>query len=251
MITISLFGAAALAENPQFALVSDPVCDRGPFSCLEIADSGQGMDAAMLEKVFDPYFSTKAHAAGMGLVAVIGIVRSHGAVLHASSLPNQGTVFRIFFPYCRSEKAEEESAPLSEPRHAEGAAPRVLLIDDDLWVRNVVGRTLTQAGYECLIASDGQKGLEAARAMLSGLSLVVLDLHLPGLSGNEVFLQLRRLRPELPVLISSGWSSTLEPFWDDDVAPPADYLPKPYRPQVLLETVSRILGTPPGGAPAR
>ncbi|MBU1068713.1 response regulator, partial [Myxococcota bacterium] len=244
MITVSLYGCEGLSENPQFVLMPETVCDQGPFVCLEIADSGKGMDATVLEKIFDPYFSTKANAAGMGLVAVIGIVRSHNAVLQVSSLPGQGTVFRIFFPYCVPEKPPAHIEPLAEPRHPGGAAHRVLIIDDDLWVRNVVSRTLTQAGYDCMKASDGPKGLEAARALLSELSLVVLDLHLPGLSGQEVFLQLRRMRPDLPVLISSGWSDTLDPFWEADVTPPADYLPKPYRPQQLLEYVSRILGMP-------
>ncbi|MBU1409896.1 PAS domain S-box protein [Myxococcota bacterium] len=244
MITVSLYGCEGLSEYPQFVLMPETVCDQGPFVCLEIADSGQGMDATVLEKIFDPYFSTKANAAGMGLVAVIGIVRSHNAVLQVSSLPGQGTVFRIFFPYCEQEKVPGHVEPLAEPRHPGGAAPKVLIIDDDLWVRNVVSRTLTQAGYECMKASDGPKGLEAARTLLSELSLVVLDLHLPGLSGHEVFLQLRRMRPELPILISSGWAESLEPFWEAEVTPPADYLPKPYRPQQLLEYVSRILGTP-------
>ena len=250
MISVSLFGCEALPENPQFMLMPDNACDRGPFACLEIADSGEGMDAAVLEKIFDPYFSTKAKASGMGLVAVLGIVRSHNAVLHVSSLPGQGTVFRIFFPYCRPEQPVKDTAPIPEPPRFASTGLKVLIIDDDLWVRNVVGRTLTQAGYECLKASDGLRGLEAARSLISELALVVLDLHLPGLPGNEVFLQLRQLRPDLPILISSGWSEVLEPFWDAGVAPPADYLPKPYRPQLLLEYVSRILGPPPAGDPA-
>jgi len=243
MITVSLFGCETLSENPPFQLVPEGASDRGPFCCLEIADSGEGMEQAVLERIFDPCFSTKANAAGMGLVAVAGIVRSHNAVLQVSSLPGQGTVLRIFFPYCSTD------APLEQPQSpgmgsSAGGGRRILIIDDDLWVRNVAGRILSQAGCECLLAADGHKGLEAARALLPELDLVVLDLHLPGMPGNEVFRQLRQLRPELPVLISSGWSETLEPFWEEGVAPPAGYLPKPYHPSQLSDEVSRILGDP-------
>ncbi len=244
MITVSLFGCETLPEDPPFQLLPEGACDRGPFCCLEIADSGEGMEPAVLERIFDPCFSTKANAAGMGLVAVAGIVRSHNAVLHVSSLPGQGTVLRIFFPYCRADASTEQS-PAAEVGQAPAGGRRVLVIDDDLWVRNVVGRILSHAGCECLLAADGHKGLEAARALLPELALVVLDLHLPGLPGNEVFRQLRQLRPELPILISSGWSETLEPFWEEGVAPPAGYLPKPYHPSQLAEAVSRILRDPP------
>ncbi len=254
MITISLYGCEELPGNPQFQLVPEGTCDRGPYCCLEIADSGEGIASELLERIFDPYFSTKAHAAGMGLVAVAGIVRSHNAALHATSLPSQGTVFRIFFPYCQAGSSVAAQEPAAQepaaqepaaPRHNPGANPRVLIIDDDLWVRNVAGRTLSHAGFECLLAADGLKGVEAARALLPGLALVLLDLQLPGLPGNEVFRQLRQLGPELPILISSGWAETLEPFWSDELLPPSGYLPKPYAPSQLLEFVSRILDRAP------
>lgn len=244
MITISLYGCEELPGNPQFQLVPEGTCDRGPYCCLEIADSGKGIVSELLERIFDPYFSTKAHAAGMGLVAVAGIVRSHNAALHATSLPSQGTVFRIFFPYCQAGPSVAAPEPAA-PRHSPGANPRILIIDDDLWVRNVAGRTLSHAGFECLLAADGLKGVEAARALLPELALVLLDLQLPGLPGNEVFRHLRQLDPELPILISSGWAETLEPFWSEALLPPSGYLPKPYAPSQLLEFVSRVLDRAP------
>ena len=183
-------------------IASEPATP-GPYVFLEVADSGCGMDAATLGRIFEPFFSTKFTGRGLGLASVLGIVRQHRGVMKVTSAPAQGTVFRVLFPLGLAVAGGASPAPEGSPWRGSGS---VLLVDDEEAVRKTGDRMLASWGFRVIQAEDGLQAIDRFRDHADTLRCVLLDLTMPRLGGEATFHELRRLRPDAKVIVMSGYS---------------------------------------------
>jgi PAS domain S-box-containing protein len=180
---------------------------------IEVVDSGSGMSKETQQKIFEPFFTTKFTGRGLGLAAVLGIVKAHNGLLQLSSQPGKGTTFKILMPLLEGAAIapRPEAVPATELWHGSGT---VLLVDDEASVRESTRNLLTELGFTVLLAENGEQGLHTFGSHVKEIVAVILDLTMPRLNGEEVFEQIRKMRPQLPVLLSSGYNeeNTMEHF---------------------------------------
>ncbi len=199
----------------------------GPYVVLEIEDDGPGMDADTRRHVFEPFFTTKQTGHGLGLAAVLGIVRAHGGGIRLISSPGKGATFQILWPIADGEPIA------ATPQRAAGGRT-VLVVDDEALVRDVVARMVADLGYAVVTAADGPTALELVENRT--VDAVLVDLTMPEMSGADVVEQLRERRPDLPVVVCSGYDR------DNQGPVTADaYLSKPFRMEMLEQTLAKLL----------
>jgi two-component system, cell cycle sensor histidine kinase and response regulator CckA len=178
---------------------------RGDFAVLEVRDDGIGMDEETIARIFDPFFTTKFMGRGLGLSAVLGIVRSHKGAIRVSSTPGRGTTFELLFPISESVVAEVP-AERSAARVASPDAGRraVLVVDDEQIIRNFFRSALETHGFQVVTADNGAEALDAFSRDPGGFSLVLLDLVMPVMSGKDVLPRLLELCPDAKIVVTSG-----------------------------------------------
>jgi PAS domain S-box-containing protein len=176
----------------------------GDYIFLEVSDNGSGMTKETLARIFDPFFTTKFSGRGLGLSAVLGIVRGHRGGLKVYSEPGRGTTFKILFPIV--EGAAETAGPTTTTIPEIQAGGTVLVVDDEETVCTMLARALERFGFKVELASNGQIAVEKAQACGGDYRLVLLDLTMPHMDGEATFSALRNIRPDLPVLLMSGFN---------------------------------------------
>ena len=210
----------------------------GEYIRLAITDTGVGMQKKVMDRIFDPFFTTKAmgRGTGLGLASVYGILKAHGGYIDVESEKGRGTTFIIYLP-----TSADESAQMPEPvsRSFSGDAT-ILIVDDEKVVLEVGAKILKRLGYDVLQATNGSDAIEMYRAHSDRIDLVVLDVIMPGMSGAETFEELKRINPDVKVLLSSGYS--LEGQAKRIMERGCDgFIQKPFNLQALADKLSELV----------
>lgn len=242
----------AMPEGGRLWIRTAPLClggeeakkhldvEPGDYVLLAVRDNGSGMDDATRNRIFEPFFTTKpkGQGTGLGLSTVYGMVRQSGGYIEVDSQPGQGTEFRIYFPAWKE-------GPSGPPRNFSPSGPspltrRVLLVEDDPGIRELVSYILESKGYRVVSATDGREALQLARNDKEAFDLLLTDLIMPGMGGKELTGQLQRRLPGLKVLYISGFSR--DRLSEEELQRAnARFLPKPFTPEALLDQVRQLL----------
>jgi PAS domain S-box-containing protein len=233
---------AAYLSNSRLEIPPEP----GQFVFLEVTDTGCGMDVATQRKLFDPFFSTKFWGRGLGMAEVMGIVKGHHGAIMVDSEVGKGTTIRVLFSAPKKVQAEPvqvrdilETQTLATD--CVGRRKTVLVVEDEELVRGLLIRRLEALGYDTISASDGDEGVHLFRERLNEIDLVLLDFAMPRMNGVEAFEKLVKIRPDVKVILSSGYTEdiALQSFPDRR---PAGILHKPYKMEELKGELERLLG---------
>ncbi len=223
----------------------------GPYVVLTVSDTGHGMDEETREQIFEPFFSTKGkgRGTGLGLSTVYGIVKQSGGYIWAESEPGQGATFRIFLPQVAGEP---EEPPVRRPARPVGGSETILLVEDEDSVRRLAVRILEGNGYRVLAATCAAEALRLWDRHGSSIDLLVTDLVLPDVDGQELAGRLRRTRPGLPVLAMSGYTETAS-LRTDPLRSTTAFIAKPFSAEDFGRKIRQALGaagaTPPAAVP--
>jgi two-component system cell cycle sensor histidine kinase/response regulator CckA len=225
------------------ALATSECVAEGAYVQLEISDTGRGMTPEEQARVFDPFFTTKVTGThGLGLVGVKGIVQRLHGTIRLSSTPGKGTTFQILLP-CEAIPADRNPSPIAiSPEKTPGIGQiTILVVEDEAPLREAVSKMLRKKGLSVIQASDGSLALDVIRAHKDHIDVLLLDITLPGASSREIYAEAKRLRPDLPVIVTSAKS--------EEMAAAAlatgmeRFLRKPFSFVELLDTIRELLSS--------
>ncbi|HNV71877.1 MAG TPA: response regulator, partial [Candidatus Ozemobacteraceae bacterium] len=211
----------------------------GPYVFLEIADTGCGMTREIQQRIFEPFFTTKFQGRGLGMAAVLGIVRGHHGAIKIYSEAGKGTTFKVLFPAASNHLDRRMQRQMPSDWRGSG---RVLFVDDEESVRAVGQLMLEKLGFTVVTAENGQDALDKYRADPESFQLIILDLIMPKMGGEEAFREFRRLHPAVRVLLSSGYneSEVLPLFQGKGLA---GFIQKPYNLTRLSDVLKMLFPT--------
>jgi PAS domain S-box-containing protein len=212
----------------------------GEYVELKISDTGCGMSPETIARVFDPFFTTKFTGRGLGLAAVLGIVRGHNGAIRVESAPGNGTTFTLLFPVAAGSALPVAEAPPPIAIVARSKARTVLVVDDEESVRDIARCMLERWGFRVILANDGIEGVEKFREHQGEIDIVLLDLTMPRLGGCGAFEEMRKISPDACVLIMSGFDESAETQRLVGSGH-AGFVQKPFTAQVLMTNISTIL----------
>jgi CheY-like chemotaxis protein len=218
---------------------------------LSVTDSGHGIESALRDRVFEPFFTTKplGKGTGLGLSTVYGILRQSGGGVHVRSKPGKGSMFKVYFPLCGEAVREKAQAPLAPPP---AGLETVLLAEDEGAVRTLLHEHLQELGYRVLEAANGTQALEIARQHINEIDIVVTDVVMPKMGGRELAAQLRLLRPEIKIVLMTGYTEAA--VCDELRAAGLELLAKPFSRRALAGKLREMLDSrqparPPAAEP--
>ncbi|MBF0201812.1 MAG: transporter substrate-binding domain-containing protein [Desulfamplus sp.] len=183
----------------------------GTYVKISVTDTGTGMEKEILQRIFDPFFTTreKNRGTGLGLASAYGIIKNHGGVITVYSEPGHGSTFNIYMPLCLQEPERETDESFKKITISRAqASETILLIDDEEMITEVGKAMLETMGYQVITAGDGREGVEIFQSRSQNIDLVILDMIMPVMDGEEAFERIREISPEVPVILSSGYSAT-------------------------------------------
>jgi CheY-like chemotaxis protein len=207
----------------------------GDYVVLTVEDKGAGMDAATLARIFDPFFTTKFTGRGLGLAAVLGIVRGQKGAITVDTAVGKGSTFQVFFPALGRPHDVKPAAP----RIATPGSATILVVDDEAVVHKTARNALEKLGYAVLVAASGVEALQIFEKHQDRIALIVLDMTMPFMSGEEALTRLRSIREKVKIVASSGYNE--REFRDKFGSRVDGFLQKPYTASQVAQAVSRAL----------
>ncbi|MFA7061537.1 MAG: PAS domain S-box protein [Pedobacter sp.] len=217
----------------------------GRYVWMEVRDTGCGMNEDTLHKLFDPFFTTKFTGRGLGMSAVLGIIRAHKGAFLVESQPAVGTTIRVLLPISDIPLVEQVATPVAatEAVIAATCADTILIVDDEEMIREVFVDLIKELGFGVLLAADGKEALRIFREQADRICLVLLDQVMPDMDGVVVFRELRRIQPEIKVLLVSGYSEQeISGRYKKLGLEPDGFIQKPFTLSILADEVRRVLG---------
>ena len=221
--------------------------DPGEYVHLCATDAGIGMDDEVKKKIFQPFFTTKqaGQGTGLGMPMIYGLMKQHSGFVDVESEPGKGTSVHIYFP--ATTERVDSTAPADEIARVKGGSETILLVEDEEPIRRAAKRVLERLGYTVLLAANGEEGLQTFRDRRNDVNLVISDVMMPRMNGQELLVAVRGDEPAMCFLFMSGYAADdLQGSLSMDASVP--YLPKPWTPGQLLRQVRVILDGPGGGA---
>jgi len=235
--TITIRSSRCRIDDGAAAAVTD--ARSGRFICLSVGDTGEGMDRATADQIFEPFYSTKETGTGLGLSVVYGIVKGHEGWLNVRTEPGCGTTMEVYLPAVESDDAEDGPKAATQRRRAHDGA-RILLVEDEETVRSFARSVLLRGGYEVHEAVDTGDAMRVFMREQGRFHLVLSDVVLPDGNGVDLVEEMLALQPGLPVILSSGYTDE-ESQWPLIRKRGYPFLPKPYRLDALLDLVATVL----------
>ncbi len=229
-------------ENVELAegdVSHDQVLSPGSYVRLTVRDNGRGIDPAIIERIFDPYFTSKGigEGTGMGLAVVHGIVADHGGSISVTSEPGKGTAFHIFLPGIKGEPAPKTEISFSPPTGSE----RILLVDDEEAIVRVIKRMLEQLGYEVVTRMNGLEALDMFRSQPHQIDLVITDQTMPGMTGENLAKEIIATGSDIPIILCTGFSEQIDENRAMEMGISA-FVMKPAEMFEIAKTIRKVLG---------
>jgi CheY-like chemotaxis protein len=238
-ITVS----ASVADIDDREAAEHADCAKGRYLRWTVSDTGSGIPESVLERIFEPFFSTKSpdQGTGLGLSTALGIVRSHGGFMRVASSPGQGSIFSIYLPAVQPQTSTPAQPALAQP--ARGGGQTILVVDDEPAVREVLRQIILALGYRVRTAQDGAAALAIIEDPSAEIDGVVTDLHMPNMDGVELARRISRTRPGLGVILSSGRIDPQEAHGADGALFRGN-LEKPFTIERLSQALRAVLSAP-------
>jgi PAS domain S-box-containing protein len=236
-ILVSLSSVEITTNQSNMDYLGNVVCP-GCYVCLEVTDSGCGMDEETKRRIFEPFYTTKFSGRGLGMSAVLGIISAHNGVLQLSSQLGRGTTFKVYLPVQAPESAG--GVIPTDPSESWKGSGTILLVEDEAQIKIITKLLLESLGFTVIDASNGKEAMDLYLNNSEKVRLVVTDLGMPVMDGYALVHELKKIAPKLPIIISSGFgdANILSKFAYEDIA---GVISKPYSPDRLRETLKSIL----------